>query len=54
MIHDVISLSGENGRVRLTRDETGENLLVSRDQTPRRERGQVKKHFPCSADHEQD
>ena len=27
---------------------------VSRDQIPRRERGQGKYNFPCSADHEQD
>ena len=37
---------------RLTRDGTAEP--VSRDQIFRRERGQGKIHFPCSADHEQD
>ena len=37
---------------RLTRDGTTEP--VSRDQILRRERGQGEKHFPCSADHEQD
>ena len=37
---------------RLTRDGTAEP--VSRDQILRRERGQGKTHFPCSADHEQD
>ena len=37
---------------RLTRDGTTEP--VSRDQILRRERGQGKIHFPCSADHEQD
>ena len=37
---------------RLTRDGTAEPVL--RDQIPRRERGQGKNHFPCSADHEQD
>ena len=37
---------------RLTRDGTAEP--VSRDQILRRERGQGKKHSPCSADHEQD
>ena len=37
---------------RLTRDETAEP--VSRDQILRRERGQGKNHFPCSAGHEQD
>ena len=37
---------------RLTRDETAEP--VSRDQTLRRERGQGKIHFSCSADHGQD
>ena len=36
---------------RLTRDGTAEP--VSRDQLFRRERGQGKSHFPCSADHEQ-
>ena len=34
------------------RDGTDEP--VSRDQIPRRERGQGKNSFPCSADHEQD
>ena len=37
---------------RLTRDGTAES--VSLDQILRRERGQGKDHFPCSADHEQD
>ena len=37
---------------RLTRDGTAEP--VSRDQIPRRERGQGNIHFPCSDDHEQD
>ena len=37
---------------RLTRDGTAEP--VSRDQTLRRERGQGKIHFSCSADHVQD
>ena len=37
---------------RLTRDGTAET--VSRDQILRRERGQGKVHFPCSADHVQD
>ena len=37
---------------RLTRDGTAE--LVSRDQIPRRVRGQGNISFPCSADHEQD
>ena len=37
---------------RLTRDGTAEP--VSRDQILRRERGQGKTRFPCSADHEQD
>ena len=37
---------------RLTRDGTAEP--VSRDQILGREREKVKKHFPCSADHEQD
>ena len=37
---------------RLTRDRTAES--VSRDQILRRERGQGKVHFSCSADHEQD
>ena len=37
---------------RLTRDATAES--VSRDQILRRERGQGKTHFSCSADHEQD
>ena len=37
---------------RVTRSGTGEP--VSRDQILRRERGQRKVHFPCSADHEQD
>ena len=36
----------------MTRDGTAEH--VSRDQILRRERGQGKMHFPCSADHEQD
>ena len=36
---------------RLTRDGTAEP--VSRDHILRRERGQRKKHFPCSADHKQ-
>ena len=35
----------------LTRDGTAEP--VSRDQILRRERGQGKNNFPCSADHEQ-
>ena len=43
------SLSVEMSR--LTRDGTAEP--VSRDQIIRRERGQGKKHFPCSGDHEQ-
>ena len=37
---------------RLTRDETAE--AVSRDQIPRRERGQGNLHFYCSAHHVQD
>ena len=37
---------------KLARDGTAEP--VSRDQILRRERGQGEKHFPCSADHEQD
>ena len=37
---------------RLTRDGTVET--VSRDQILRRERGQGKVNFPCSADHVQD
>ena len=37
---------------RLTRDGIAER--VSRDQTLRRERGQGKINFPCSADYEQD
>ena len=37
---------------RLTRDGTAET--VSRDQIPRRERGQGNINFPRSADHEQD
>ena len=37
---------------RLARD--GKAELVSRDQILRHEQRQVKKHFPCSADHEQD
>ena len=37
---------------RLTRDGTAGP--VSQEQILRRERGQGKKHFPCSADHEQD
>ena len=37
---------------RLTRHGTAEP--VSRDRILRRERGQGKFHFPCSADHEQD
>ena len=37
---------------RLTRDGTAEPN--SRHQTLRRERGQGKSYFPCSADHEQD
>ena len=37
---------------RLTRDGTAEHN--SRDQTLRRERGQGKSCFPCSADNEQD
>ena len=37
---------------RLTRDETTEP--VSRDQIPRRERGQGNIYFPCLADHELD
>ena len=37
---------------RLMRDGTAEP--VSRDQSLRRDRGQGKNHFPCSADHEQD
>ena len=36
----------------LTRDGTAES--VSRDQMLRRERGQRKKQFPCSADRDQD
>ena len=36
----------------MTRDATAEP--VSRDQIPRRERGQENIHFPRSADHEQD
>ena len=38
--------------IRLTRDGTAET--VSRDRILRRERGQGKLHFPCSADHELD
>ena len=37
---------------RLTRDETAKP--VSRDQILRREHGQGKNHFSCSADHVQD
>ena len=37
---------------RLTRDGTAETVL--RDQILRRERGQGKVHFPCSAEHVQD
>ena len=37
---------------RLTRDGTAKP--VSQDQIFRRKRGEGKKHFPCSADHEQD
>ena len=37
---------------RLSRDGTAET--VSRDQILRRERGQGKVHFPCSAEHVQD
>ena len=37
---------------RLTRDGTAEP--VSRDQIPRRERGQGNINFSCSADHKQD
>ena len=37
---------------RLARD--GKVDPVSPDQILRRERGQGKKHFPCSADHEKD
>ena len=37
---------------RLTRGGTAKP--IQRDQILRRERGQGKKHFPCSADHEQD
>ena len=37
---------------RLKRDGTAE--LNSQDQTLRREWGQGKSYFPCSADHEQD
>ena len=44
------SLSMEMSR--LTRDGTAK--AVSRDQIPRRERGQGSIHVPCSADHEQD
>ena len=36
----------------LMRERTTEP--VSRDSFLRRERGQAKTHFPCSADHEQD
>ena len=36
----------------LTRDGTAEP--ISQDKILRRERGQGKRHFPCSADHEQD
>ena len=36
----------------MTRDGTAEP--ISRDQTLRRERGQVNNHFLCSADHKQD
>ena len=46
----IFSLSTEMSR--LTRDGTAEP--VSRDQILRRERGQGKNHFSCSADHEQD
>ena len=45
-----LSLSMEMDR--LTRDGTAEP--VSRDHILRRERGQGKKEFPCSTDHEQD
>ena len=38
---------------RLTRDRMVE-LVFSRDQILRRERGQRNINFPCSADHEQD
>ena len=46
----IFSLSMEMSR--LTGDGTAEP--VSRDQILRRGWGQGKKHFPCSADHEQD
>ena len=41
-----------NEQAHAGRDGTAEP--VSRDQILRRERGQRKLHFPCSADHEQD
>ena len=54
----VVVESARNHQIRpetswLTRDETTAEP-VSRDQFLRRERGQGKKHFPCSADHERD
>ena len=45
-------VQSELGMSSLTRDGTDEP--VSRDQILRRERGQGKKHFSYSADHEQD
>ena len=45
------NLSVENERADAGRD--GKAEPVSRDQISRRERGQGKTHFPCSADHEQ-
>ena len=43
---------GKHQMSRLKRDGTAEP--VSRGQIPRRGHRQGKKHFPCSADHEQD
>ena len=48
--HQIQHVSMEMSR--LKRDGTAEP--VSRDQILRRERGQGKFYFPCSADHDQD
>ena len=48
-----VSRTGRDGViVQLRQDGTAEP--VSRDQILRRERGQGKKHFSCSPDHQQD
>ena len=49
--HHIFSLSMEMSS--LTQDGTPEEI-VSRDQIPRRERGQENINFTCSADHVQD